>query len=120
MSKSKVAESEVSLELSLSTDDLDYVPGDREPDLRERRSGVPGTVFNIINTIIGSGILGLPAAVAGIGWVSSSLFEAVGAGLYCTLKRLLVMAQVALRSWRCQLCHRMAERQVCATMLNGN
>lgn len=74
MAKSKVAESEISLQMGTLAEDLDYDSnGDRQPDMRPRNSGITKTVVNVINTIIGSGILGLPAAVAGIGWVCNSL-----------------------------------------------
>lgn len=49
-------------------DDDGILPG----DTHIRRSGMFGTVSNLINTVIGSGVLGLPSSIAKTGWALGS------------------------------------------------
>lgn len=69
LNKKDVAESAVELSMSDGVsiaDEAEY--GDRMEDQRPRTSGLFKTIVNVVNTIIGSGILGLPVAVSEIGW----------------------------------------------------
>lgn len=68
--KKDVSESAVELSMSdgVSIGDEAELSG-RMEDQRPRTSGLFKTVMNVVNTIIGSGILSLPIAVSEIGWI---------------------------------------------------
>mmetsp|Transcript_1291 Transcript_1291/g.1618 ORF Transcript_1291/g.1618 Transcript_1291/m.1618 type:complete len:293 (-) Transcript_1291:1031-1909(-) len=54
---------------------------DHQPqDLGERRGTLIGTYMSCCCTVVGAGILGLPAAIASVGYVSGAILFVVGAG----------------------------------------
>jgi hypothetical protein len=70
-------------------DDKDIFLGDSHV----RGSGMVGSVSNLVNTIIGSGILALPSSAAGVGWALAVAMMAVSALL--TLWSLVYLSKCA-------------------------
>jgi hypothetical protein len=70
-------------------DDKDILLGDSHV----RGSGMVGSVSNLVNTIIGSGILALPSSAAGVGWALAVAMMAVSALL--TLWSLVYLSKCA-------------------------
>lgn len=72
----------------LSIDDAADEDGVLPGDSHVRGSGMFGTTMNLVNTIIGSGVLALPSSCANTGWLLCIVLMLVGAGitwtgLYC-------------------------------------
>ena len=83
-----LAESTAQLEKKSASDGLDtlsvssieaegYLPGDSHI----RGSGMFGTVSNLVNTIIGSGVLALPACAAKVGWLLAIILMVASAAI---------------------------------------
>mmetsp|Transcript_23957 Transcript_23957/g.52200 ORF Transcript_23957/g.52200 Transcript_23957/m.52200 type:complete len:151 (-) Transcript_23957:1782-2234(-) len=53
----------------------------KEEDLAPRKGTIVGHMFNVGNTVIGAGILGLPYSMAQVGWVSGMILLLIGAVL---------------------------------------
>nr|NP_001106329.1 uncharacterized protein LOC100127288 [Xenopus laevis]AAI55885.1 LOC100127288 protein [Xenopus laevis] len=58
-------------------DEDGILPGDSHV----RGSGMFGTVSNLVNTIIGSGVLALPSCAAKVGWLLAVIFMVLSAGI---------------------------------------
>ena len=66
--------------LSMGSDALEaegYLPGDSHI----RGSGMFGTVANLVNTIIGSGVLALPSCAAKVGWLLAIILMVASAAI---------------------------------------
>lgn len=63
----------------------------------EHRLGLPSTVALVVGGIVGTGIFGIPAAVAGYGWLTVPAFVVVGVG---SIAIALAFAQLVRRTER--------------------
>jgi APA family basic amino acid/polyamine antiporter len=66
-------------------------------DPQQHRLGLPSTVALVVGGIVGTGIFGIPAAVAGYGWLTIPAFVIVGAG---SIAIALSFAQLVRRTER--------------------
>lgn len=93
MSKSG-KESSVELEEDrLSIDEAPDEHGILPGDTHVRGSGMIGSVANLVNTIIGSGILALPSSASRVGWALAVAMMVVSAAL--TLWSLIYLSKCA-------------------------
>ena len=67
------------------------------PPPGDHRLGLPSTVALVVGGIVGTGIFGIPAAVASYGWLTVPAFVIVGAG---SIAIALAFAQLVRRTDR--------------------